>query len=110
MPRRRTMENKLMLGSESRLITKTTKEKFQELWATMPTEDASVEDHREFLQALNEVRQPLAKIVKHLNRQQVIVNTQMTKARMRDHVETQLNIFDFGVNPAKDQGQEAEEE
>lgn len=69
----------------------------------MPTEDASADAHRDYIKELNDTRQPLAKIVKHLNRLQVVVNTQLTKVRMREHVNEQLSIIDFGVDVSKDQ-------
>lgn len=99
---------KLNLGNEKDLLAKSTQIELQKLWDSLPNEEASVEDHREYLKTLNDTRQPLAKVVKHLNRLQVIANTQMTKARMREHINGNLSIFDFGINPSKDQGSEAE--
>lgn len=69
----------------------------------MPTEEASADTHRDYIKELNDTRQPLAKIVKHLNRLQAIVNTQLTKVRMREHADEQLSIMDFGVDVSKDQ-------
>lgn len=105
---KKVTEEQLNLGSEAKLLSKSTQNDIQHLFNILPNESADAEANREYIKELNNVKQPLAKILKHLNRLQVIANTQALKARMRDHVDEQMNIFDFGVDPSKDQSGEAE--
>lgn len=101
-------EKKLNLGVEEKLLSKSSQAKIQELWDTMPNEEATLDVQREYLSNVRRFKADFAKITKHINRMTVIAQQQVMKAKMREHVDTAQSIFDFGVAAPKSKEEEVE--
>lgn len=94
--------NKLEMGSLTCILNKEGMDKIQEMWDKLPNESASTGTQQDYLTEFRRVKKDVDKLSKHMNRIFTIANSQLLKARIRDQIANQQDIFDLGVELEKE--------
>lgn len=93
----------LEMGSLTCILNKEGADKIQEMWNKLPNEEATTGTHQDYLTEFKRVKKDIDKLSKHMNRVFTIANSQLLKARMRDRIASQMDIFNFGLDVEKEE-------